>query len=244
MQRYILPDPRSATSEATARAVQQIYEVIAATDSEVLQKQLLAEIAPAIGALRIKPDAFERDFLRFMRNRSHRAPPMPPVAPTSKIVNVPPEQDLLLLCLHFEELGKPLAQELLHNEWLDSTNPAGRLLQRLLVEFEHDTWPGRDHLDELLADEQDRVLVAGLLFQKPDVDRPQQLIQFSLRRLEYRYLQQKMPEIEQRIASAEDPNSTENVRLTSEALKMRKRLWDLGRIDRDEYRAPPAADRT
>ena len=105
MQRYVLPDPRAATPEATARAIQQIYEIIAAAESEVLQRQLLAEIAPAIGALRVMPDVFERDFLRFVRKRPSCRLLRPPSQPVSKTEDVPPEHDLLLLCLHFERTG-------------------------------------------------------------------------------------------------------------------------------------------
>jgi len=245
LQRFVLPDPRSATPEATARAVQQIYEVVAAADSEVLQRSLLAEVAPAIGALRIPPDAFERDFQRFLRHRGRTAPPPVPAAPAAPgIVNIPPEQDLLLLCLHFEELGRPLAQELAHQDWLDTANPAGRLLRRFLTEFEHDSWPGRDHLDDLLADDAERQLVAGLLFQKPDVDRPEQQIGFSLKKLEYRHLKKKYPEIDRMIAAAEDPNGAECARLISEGAKMRQRMFELQRLGMDQFNIKSVADRT
>jgi DNA primase len=205
MQQYILPDPRSATSEATARAVQQIYEVVAATDSEVLQKQLLAEIAPAIGALRIMPDAFERDFLRFVRHRSRQSPPAAPVPgagqlPAAATVR-PPEHDLLLLCLHYEQFGKPLAHELLPRDWIETVHPAGAILRRFLTEFEHDTWPGRDHLDELLETPEEKTLVASLLFEAPTIDDPRKVANEGLRRLQSRTLEPRLRQIELEIAS-------------------------------------------
>jgi DNA primase len=205
MQRYILPDPRSATSEATARAVQQIYEVVAATDSEVLQKQLLAEIAPAIGALRIMPDAFERDFLRFVRHRSRQSPPAAPAPgagqlPAAATVR-PPEHDLLLLCLHYEQFGKPLAHELLPRDWIEAAHLSGAILRRFLTEFEHDTWPGRDHLDELLETPEEKTLVASLLFEAPTIDDPRKVANEGLRRLQSRTLEPRLRQIELEIAS-------------------------------------------
>jgi DNA primase len=205
MQRYILPDPRSATSEATARAVQQIYEVVAATDSEVLQKQLLAEIAPVIGALRIMPDAFERDFLRFVRHRSRQSPPAAPAPgagplPAAATVR-PPEHDLLLLCLHYEQFGKPLAHELLPRNWIEAAHPSGAILRRFLTEFEHDTWPGRDHLDELLETPEEKTLVASLLFEAPDIDDPRKVVNEGLRRLQSRTLEPRLRQIELEIAA-------------------------------------------
>ncbi len=243
LQRFVLPDPRAATPETTARAVEHIYEVVAAADSEVLQRSLLAEVAPAIGALRIPPDAFERDFLRFLRHRGRPTPPAPGPA-AAGIVNIPPEQDLLLLCLHFEDLGKPLAQELAHQDWLDTTHLPGRLLRRFLTEFEHDAWPGRDHLDDLLEDDAERALVAGLLFQKPDVDRPAKQVEFSLRRLEYRHLERKYPEIGQAIAAAADPNDAGSSRLAAEGSRMLQRMLELRRLGMDHLNVRPVADRT
>lgn len=205
MQRYILPDPRSATSEATARAVQQIYEVVAATDSEVLQKQLLAEIAPVIGALRIMPDAFERDFLRFVRHRSRQSPPAAPAPGASPFPAAttirPPEHDLLLLCLHYEQFGKPLAHELLPRDWIEAALPSGAILRRFLTEFEHDTWPGRDHLDELLETPEEKTLVASLLFEAPDIDDPRKVVNEGLRRLQSRTLEPRLRQIELEIAA-------------------------------------------
>jgi hypothetical protein len=60
-----------------------------------------------------------------------------------------PEHHLLMLCLHFEELGKPLSHALPHS-WIDTRHLAGLVLNRFLGEFEQDAWPGRDNLDALL----------------------------------------------------------------------------------------------
>ncbi len=205
MQRYVLPDPRAATPEATARAIQQIYEIIAAADSEVLQRQLLAEIAPAIGALRVMPDVFERDFLRFVRNRNRPGPPASAAPGPGSVPNAasvrPPEHDLLLLCLHYEQLGKPLAHEILPRDWIDVSHLAGKILRRFLTEFEHDTWPGRDHLDELLETPEEKALVASLLFEAPDIDDPRKVANEGLRRLQTRALEPRLRQIELEIAA-------------------------------------------
>ena len=66
MRRYVLPEAGQATAERTQQAVRSIYEVVASAESELLRKTLLGEIAPALGALQITPDVFERDFARFL----------------------------------------------------------------------------------------------------------------------------------------------------------------------------------
>ena len=203
MQRYILPDPRAATPEATSRAVQQIYEVVAAADSEVLQRKLLAEIAPAIGSLQIPPHVFDRDFQRFVRNRTRTGPPSPATAGSAgtTMADRPAEHDLLLLCLHFESLGKPLAHALLPHDWIDATQVAGALLRRFLTEFEHDVWPGRAHLEELLETPEERAMVASLLFEAPELDDPRKAIHEGLRRLQARALEPRLRQIELEIAA-------------------------------------------
>jgi DNA primase len=205
LQRYVLPDPRSATPEAISRAVQLIYEVVAAADSELLQRNLLAEMASAIGSLRIPREVFERDFLRFQRNRLRPAAAAPAgdsvPAAAAPPADRPPEHDLLMLCLHFEALGKPLAHALLARDWIDATLPAGVLLRRFLAEFEHDLWPGRDHLDELLETPEERALVASLLFEAPDIDDPRKVAHEGMRRLQLRAVQPQLHQIELEIAA-------------------------------------------
>jgi DNA primase len=107
----------------------------------------------------------------------------------------------LLLCLHFEALGKPLANALLARNWIDATLPSGRILWRFLTEFEHDGWPGRDHLDELLETPEEKALVASLLFEAPDIDSPRKIANEGLRRLQARALEPRLRQIELEIAA-------------------------------------------
>jgi DNA primase len=227
MQRYVLPHPASATPEATARAIQQIYDVVAEADSEVLRKQLLAEIAPNIGALRVPPDAFERDFLRFVRNRSRRVPtavtPAQVVSADAGSVRQP-EHDLLLLCLHYESYGKPLAHELLHREWIDATHAAGAILRRFLTEFEHDAWPGRDHLDELLETPEEKAVVASLLFEAPDIDDPRKVVNEGLRRLQARVLEPRLRQIELEIAAKQTDVDADILPLLKSRTELQRQL--------------------
>jgi DNA primase len=99
-------------------------------------------------------------------------------------VTITPERDLLALCLHFEQLGKPLSHAIQH-DWIDTRDghTAGRLLNRFLGEFEHDTWPGRDQLDSLLETAEERTLVASLLFENLAIDDPVKVAQEGLRQL-------------------------------------------------------------
>src|SRR5205814_9279996 len=111
-----------------------------------------------------------------------------------------PEQHLLLLVLHFENLGKPLSHALNH-DWVDANHRAGLLLNRFLGEFEHDAWPGRDHLESLLENDEERALIANLLFQTPVIDDPVKVVQEELLQLRARSLEPRLRQIELALAT-------------------------------------------
>jgi DNA primase len=94
-----------------------------------------------------------------------------------------------------------MAQALLANDWIDIAPLSGRILQRFLTEFEHDVWPGRDHLDELLETPEEKALVASLLFESPNIDDPRKAANEGLRRLQARALEPRLRQIELEIAA-------------------------------------------
>jgi DNA primase len=108
-----------------------------------------------------------------------------------------------MLCLHFETLGKPLSAALSHEhlEWVDTSHPAGLLLNRFLSEFEQDNWPGRDHLEALLETDAERSLVATLLFETPAIDDPAKVAIEGLRQLRTRALEPRLRQIELALAN-------------------------------------------
>ena len=223
LRRYLLPAAGQATPQATARAVGQIYEVVAATDSEVLQKQLLSELAPAVGTLKILPHVFERDFASYMRSRGRARPAPIAPAPQAPSGAASAEHDLLLLCLHHEGLGKPLSAAFPH-EWVDQSHTAGVLLNRFLAEFEHHNWPGRDHLDSLLETPEEKSLVASLLFDPSSLDDPAKVAKEGLRRLRSRALEPRLREIELALASGSEEIKHDPISLLRESVELRRQL--------------------
>jgi DNA primase len=246
MRRYVLPDARNATAERTQAAVREIYSVIAAADSELLRRRLLGEIAPALGALQVTPDVFERDFAQFLA-RGGRPPGsagfQPASAPHGSIPDSPthslpssaasaapaddptaPERDLLLVLLHFDAaLGKTLAAACPH-EWIDDRLPSGVLLNRFLAEILHGDWPGRDHLDPLLENDSERALVASLLFDTPQIDDPAKVALEGLRRLRDRSLAPRLRQIDTLLAQASGDNSIDAIALLKERSELQRQL--------------------
>jgi DNA primase len=196
----LLPEPEAASPELKSRAAQSIFEIVSQSEFDVARTGFLSDCA---AHMRLPLASLQRDFAAFARRQAHVVPPAAPAgaAPSAARANRPPEDDLLLLCLHFEQLGKPMAQALLANDWIDIAPLSGRILQRFLTEFEHDVWPGRDHLDELLETPDEKALVASLLFESPDVDDPRKAANEGLRRLQARALEPRLRQIELEIAA-------------------------------------------
>jgi len=238
--RTLLPAPAAATAEEKSRAARALMEIIAAADSQVVQSEFVAEAAPL---LRIAPQAMQRDFHTFKLQRGRGAiaraainasaydgsQTAPDDAPTSASPNkesaTPPEEHLLLVCLHFEQLGPTLAQTLPH-DWIDTRHPAGALLNRFLAEFEQANWPGRDHLDPLLETDAERALVATLLFDAPNFEDPHKIANEALRLLRTRALEPRLHQIALDLArhDADSPAPPDAGALLKEQLEIKRQL--------------------
>jgi DNA primase len=110
------------------------------------------------------------------------------------------EEHLLYICLHNETLLRDLSMQLSH-EWIDVTTIAGRLLDRMLAEVQHNGWNGNESLDQLLEAEEEKTLVASMLFQAPGDEDWAKIVNEGLRHLQKRFLEPKKQQIELEIAS-------------------------------------------
>ena len=221
----VLPELAGASSEAKSRAAQAMFEIIAASDSEVARSEFIGEAA---SHLRLAPAALQRDFQNFVSRQSRQAAARPAADAQSSAPKPPPstaqtpEHHLLMLCLHYEALGKPLSSALPH-DWIDTSHPAGALLNRFIGEFEHGDWPGRDHLDSLLETPEERALVATLLFETPTIDDPVKVAGEGLRQLRARALEPRLRQIELALANHRADSESDPISL----LKQRSELHRL-----------------
>jgi DNA primase len=127
------------------------------------------------------------------------------------------------LVLHYETIGKPLSHAL-HHDWVDTRHTAGLLLNRFLGEFEHDGWPGRDHLEELIENENERALLANLLFETPKIDDPVKVAQEGLKSLRRRSLETRLREIELALANARADSDSDPISLFKEQTEIHRQL--------------------
>jgi DNA primase len=240
--RAVLPEPAAASAEQKSRAAQTILALVAAAESEVTRAGFLAEAA---GHLRLPVAALQGDFNRLMarnqRTGALAAPAAAPATGSAPAGTLPPpnphpgtassaasgavaaELDLLRVCLHFEELGRPLCGALPHH-WIDQTTTAGTLLNRFLGEFEHGGWPGRDHLDGLLETDAEKALIATLLFDAPAFDDPVKVAQAGVGQLRARTIEPRIREIELALASPPADSKADPISLLKERSDLQRQL--------------------
>ncbi|HTJ77756.1 MAG TPA: DNA primase [Rariglobus sp.] len=234
--RALLPTPETATPEQKARVAQELHALIHNAESEVARSQFLAE---ASQLLRLPLSALQKDFeaQRVRLNRQQAARPAMQASAEDAVVpesttatKDTSEHHLLLMVLHYESLGRPLSLTLPH-DWIDQTHPAGVLLNRFLAEFEQESWPGRDHLETLLESQEERALVASMLFESPKVDDPYKVVNEALRQIQARTLEPRVRQIELALANA---HADSNV----DANSLFKELLDIKRLLRAPLRLP------
>lgn len=213
--RSLLPNVTTAGAEQKARVAQELFAIIAQAESAVARAGFVAEVAQL---LRLPVAALERDLRAIIARQagnSRFASPASqnengPMSANGASAAAAPsasdahtngtEEHLLYLCLHHEPLLVALSHQLPH-DWIDTASPAGRLLDHVLAEAQHNGWAGREALDQLLETEEEKTLVANLLFESPG---DEDLIKFAnegLRALQRRFLEPQLRQIELEIAS-------------------------------------------
>jgi DNA primase len=98
------------------------------------------------------------------------------------------------------------------------------LLNRFLAEFEHDTWPGRDHLDQLLETAEERSLVATLIFDAPKIDDPGKVANEGLRELRARALEPRLRQIELALANTHADSESDPISLLKARSEIQRQL--------------------
>ncbi|HEX2861179.1 MAG TPA: DNA primase, partial [Lacunisphaera sp.] len=160
-----LPDPARASFNERMIAVRSLVEIALQAETQVARDDYLQQISLLLG---VQPDAIRSEvaLLEKRRFNSGREPAAPPPRSGPDAHTKGFEEHLLYACLHHEPLLQAISSQLAH-EWIDTTSTAGRLLDRVLAEVQHNGWNGSESLDQLIETEQEKTLVASMLFQAP-----------------------------------------------------------------------------
>lgn len=202
----VLPNVTAASAEQKSRAANALFEIVSQTDSDVARMSFLSEIAMY---LRVPLGSLERDLRSLLAKRSTGrfanpnggpAPVSVPAKTATEAVHSATEAHLLFLCLHHEPLLKTLAAQLPH-EWINQNHAAGVVLNRLLAEVAHNDWSGNGQIDQILETEEEKSLVASLLFESSDEDDLVKKASEGIRSLQRRFIEPRLRQIELEIAT-------------------------------------------
>ncbi len=204
--RALQPEGARAIPHIKAQSVKAIREIIEQCESQVSRFAYAREAAPLLGI----PDiaALTNDLGQHREAiASAGMSSTPGISVRRKVTTdiasrgaTSTEQNLLYVCLHHEGLLQQLASHMLP-EWIDPGSTAGRLLDRFLSEARHNGWPGREHLDQLLESEEEKALVATLLFDAAEEADLAKAASEGIAQLQRRHLEPRLKQIELEIAS-------------------------------------------
>lgn len=164
--RRFFPEGEKLSAAQTQSALESVFEIVAASPSEVFRADCLVALSRIAGADRL---ALDRDFARFVARRraeersregfSAAKTPAPrlPAGGNSPLTTA--EEDVLILALNNDDVT-PLFANIIPPDWLDSETCAGRILNRIFAEALEGEWRGASSVHDLLETDEERDFVA------------------------------------------------------------------------------------
>ncbi len=193
-----LPDPARASFNERMNAVREMVEIALQADGQVARDDYLQQVSMLLG---VQPDAIRAEVAAVEKRKFIKAQPASAAPAAGHDAHTKGfEEHLLYVALHNEPVLIQLSSHLAH-DWIDTTSRAGSLLDRMLAEVQHNGWSGQESLEQLLETEEEKTLVATMLFQAPGDEDWAKIVNEGLRHLQKRFLEPKKQQIELEIAS-------------------------------------------
>ena len=217
-----LPEGRPPSTNEKTTALRAVFELLHHVPSEVAREDY---IQTAAKILSVDPVAALRDFKKAPPPSQHTRGSAEET-PTSPIIRDPlltrATWELLWLVLHYPEYGYAIS-ELIDYNWINTSQPVGRLLGRLLAEFREGLIEETSNIENLIESIEDRQLLAEIHTRDLKIDEPKSEIETCLKTLYRNHLNTQKKDLEQKIANA-DPSSSAQLELMRRMKDIRKAL--------------------
>lgn len=220
----LLPPGTTPGSPEERKGLDEIFAIIAQSESEVVRDQSLGGLAMRLA--RIDRLALQRDFERFT---SGQARPPTPDTPQTPEKNGPTEaltsaeSQLLFIALHRESLALNISHAVDH-QWVNADTPEGSLFRKLLIEFQSDAWDGLDDFLDLLETDEERNYLYSLLNRELTLEDPAEAALTAVHALYRRYLTQRQEEFNLRLMNT-PAGETDTIRqLHQQRIEIRNQL--------------------
>ncbi|MDP0497054.1 MAG: DNA primase [Verrucomicrobiota bacterium JB024] len=221
----LVPPTLQPGSPEERRGLDEIFSIIAQSESEVIREQALAELAVLLS--RVDRLALHRDFERFCSGQARPAAPQPeasaPAPQKASEALTTAESQLLLIALHHEELARSFSN-FVDPQWVNERITEGRLLRKLLIEFQNDAWDGLNDFIELLESDEERNYLYALLNRDVALEDPEDAVLGPVRALYRRHLTQLQKDLDLKLMNT-PPEDAERIRdLHRQRIELRQQL--------------------
>lgn len=211
----LLPNPITASSIEKQTALKKLYEIIRLCPSSVMQDDFIKEISRLTY---IERGSLERDLRQFGGQR-----PQPTTGINSKKHSewlTTAEDELLLLAINHPEVCHGVAH-IIDHKWINTENPKGRLLARILVEYREDLWSGTETIDSLIENEEEQSIAYFLLNVKHHYEEPTEVANKAIKALHKRYIDTA---IKQQLLALANSAPEQQILIMETVQKMRSEL--------------------
>ncbi len=224
----LVPPSLEPGSPEERHGLDEIFSIIAQSESEVVREQALSALAVRLS--RVDRLALQRDFERFARGQTRPAPLTNPDDGAATAANrkasealTSAESQLLLIALHSDKLARSVSN-IVDPQWVNEKAAAGRLLRNLLIEFQNDVWNGINDFIELLESDEERNYLYALLNRDVALDDPEQTVLEPVRALYRRHLAQLQKDLDLKLMNT-PPEDAERIRdLHRQRIELRQQL--------------------
>lgn len=214
-----LPEGRAPTTRDKTTALRSVFDLLQHVPSEVAREDYI-QIASRL--LNVDSVAALRDFQKAPKPTQYntgtsQTPPTPKPARDPLLTQA--TWELLWLVSHYPEYGNKLS-EIIDYEWINTSSPAGCLLDRILAELKEGLIEDATQTENLIESVEDRKLLAEINLKDLEIENPKAHIEACLQTLYKNFLNARKKDLEQRIANAD--SSEEQLRLMREVSIIRK----------------------
>lgn len=216
-----LPDRKSASTAQKIRVLQALFELIRHEPSTVAREDYIHSSAKLLGFDHL---AALRDFRQFStrtqsKNKTYKQTELENTKSTDARLTQA-VWELLSHILHFPNYASSIAKAV-HHEWINSSQPEGKLLVRLLAEYREGLIESTESLEKLMSSAFDRQLIADILSRELDIENPKQQIEICIQKLYKNYLSNRLEKLK---ADAKQPLATQALHECRLAIKKTRNL--------------------
>ncbi len=196
-----LPDTKSASTAQKNRVLQMLFEFLKYEPSTVARDDYVQQSVKLLGlpASIVDSQAALTDFKKHQKrynqtkNRTNRqSTPENTKSTDARLTQA--GWELLSHILHFPEYASSIAKAV-HHEWINSSQPEGKLLARLLAEYREGLIESTESLEKLISGEFDRQLLADIHSRELEIENPKQQIEICIQTLYKNYLSNRLDKL-------------------------------------------------